>query len=58
MGDLNQFKRSKERITEVLSHLLHKNSKDEKTSMFIADLQNSINKLESKMEEYKRQKAS
>ncbi|WP_295671224.1 hypothetical protein [uncultured Mucilaginibacter sp.] len=58
MGDLNQFKRSKERIKEVLSHLVHKNIKDEKTSMFIADLRNSINKLESKMEEFKRQKAS
>jgi len=58
MGDLNQFKRSKERITEVLAHLMHKNVKDEKTSMFIEDLQNSISKLENKMEEFKRQKAS
>jgi len=57
MGDLNQFQRSKERITEVLSNLMHKSIKDERTSMFIEDLQKSINKLENKMEEYKRQKA-
>ncbi|HWZ04496.1 MAG TPA: hypothetical protein VNX40_12855 [Mucilaginibacter sp.] len=56
MGDLNQFKRSKERITEVLAHLMHKNIKDDKTSMYIEDLQNSIRKLESKMEEFKQQK--
>jgi len=57
MGDLNQFKRSKERITEVLAHLMHKKAKDEKTSVFIADLQNSIDKLENKMAEFKRQKS-
>jgi hypothetical protein len=58
MGDLNQFKRSKERIKEVLAQLVHKNVKDEQTSVFIADLQSSIHKLETKIEEFRRQKAS
>jgi len=52
MGDLNQFKRSKARIVEILTYLMHKTIKDEQTDLFIADLQESIKTLDLKMEEF------
>ena len=52
MGDFNQFKRSKDRIVEILACLKHKTVKDEETDLFIADLQESIKTLDLKMEEF------
>jgi hypothetical protein len=52
MGDLHQFKRSKDRITEILAGLVHKNTKDEKTNLMIEDLQKSIEILDVKIEEW------
>ncbi|MDF2434185.1 MAG: hypothetical protein JWP44_3816 [Mucilaginibacter sp.] len=54
MADLNKFIRSKERITELLSNLLHKNTKDENIHLHINDLQNSIRIIDDKMEEFKK----
>ncbi|MDB5008541.1 MAG: hypothetical protein JWQ84_3276 [Mucilaginibacter sp.] len=54
MADLNKFIRSKERITELLNHLVRKNTKDENMHLHINDLQNSIRIIDDKMEEFKK----
>jgi hypothetical protein len=52
MADLNQFKRSKERIRELL-HLMHKKNADEKTTSYIKALEISMETLDLKIEEFK-----
>jgi hypothetical protein len=58
MADLNKFIRSKERIKELLSHLNYPSNKDEKTDMYIDDLQKSIKIIEHKMEELKKKESA
>jgi len=53
MADLNQFQRSKDRITEILNYLLAENPADERTHSFIRDLETSIKILDDKIEEFK-----
>jgi hypothetical protein len=54
MADLNKFKRSKDRITEILNYLLNKTADDEKTDLYINDLQRSLQIIDHKMEEFER----
>ena len=54
MADLNKFKRSKERITEILS--TYKNVKDDKTSQYITNLQKSLQIIDIKIEEFQQKK--
>jgi len=53
MSDLNQFQRSKDRLTEILSQLTHKNVTDPHTVSYIKVIETSISQLERKMEEFK-----
>jgi len=54
MADLNKFQRSKDRITEILNYLMNKTADDEKTDLFITDLQKSLQIIDHKMEEFER----
>jgi len=54
MADLNKFHRSKERITELLSQLNQRHTKDEEIETYIADLQKSINIIDHKMQEFQK----
>jgi len=51
VADLNQFKRSKERLTEIL-YLTVEKAADEQTDSFILLLEMSIKKLDNKIEEF------
>jgi hypothetical protein len=53
MADLNKFHRSRERLIEILNHLMDKTFEDERTAVFINDLQKSIRILDHKLEEFK-----
>ena len=55
MADLNKFQRSKERITEVLNYLMMSGDEDHATNPFVSTLQQSIQIIDSKMEELKNQ---
>jgi hypothetical protein len=54
MADLNKFHRSRERLIEILNNLMDKTFEDERTAVFINDLQKSIRILDHKLEEFKR----
>jgi len=54
MADLNKFQRSKDRITEILNYLMNKTADDEKTDLFITDLQKSLQIIDHKMDEFER----
>ena len=53
MADLNKFHRSKERITEILNYLMLSDGDDYKTNPFINTLEQSIQIIDSKIEELK-----
>lgn len=53
MADLNKFHRSKERITEILNYLMLSDSDDHKTNRFVNTLEQSIQIIDSKIEELK-----
>jgi len=52
MADLNQFIRSKDRLTEILFCLNPKEGDDEKKDSYVAMLEMSIRKLDNKIEEF------
>jgi hypothetical protein len=52
MADLNKIKRSKERLTEVLNHLLCRPANDERTTRFINELKNAIQIIDRKIEDF------
>ena len=59
MADLNKFQRSKERITEVLNYLMMSGDEDHHaTNPFVSTLQQSIQIIDSKMEELKNQQVA
>jgi hypothetical protein len=55
MADLNKFQRSKERITEILNYLMMSGDEDHTANPFVSRLQQSIQIIDSKMEELKNQ---
>jgi hypothetical protein len=52
MADINQFLRSKDRLTEIYYYLMTKSNVDEQTGSYIMILENSIKTLERKIEEF------
>jgi hypothetical protein len=52
MADINQFLRSKDRLTEIYYYLMTKTNVDEQTGSYIMILENSIKTLERKIEEF------
>ena len=58
MADLNKVYRSKQRLIEILHHLMGKDANDEATNIAIRGLQNSIRILDDKVEEFMRDKAA
>jgi hypothetical protein len=52
MADINQFLRSKDRLTEIYYYLMTKSNVDEQTGSYILILENSIKTLERKIEEF------
>ena len=54
MADINKFQRSKDRIKEVINFLLNTSVKDEETKVFINNLQQSLQVIDHKMDEFKR----
>jgi len=52
MADLNKIERSKERLTEVLNHLLCRPANDERTTRFINELKNAIQIIDRKIEDF------
>jgi hypothetical protein len=56
MADINKFYRSKERIAEVLNYLLCTTTPNERTNLFIQELQKSISIIESKIEEFEKKR--
>lgn len=54
MADLNKFQRSKERINEVLNYLMHTNNCDQLNSQYVKTLQQSIEVIDEKMEQFKK----
>ncbi len=52
MADINQFLRSKDRLTEIYYYLMTKTNVDEQTGSYIMILENSIKTLEKKIEEF------
>ena len=53
MAELNKFQRSKDRIKEILNHLVNNSSDDEATNSFIDNLKQSIEILDNKMDEFR-----
>jgi len=58
MADFNKFQRSKERIAELLGHLNHRQTADEKVDKYIRSLQQSIKIIDDKMEEFQKKTTS
>ena len=56
MADLNQFLRSKDRLTEILFCLNFKNTPDEKTVSYIEIIQTSIKTIDLKIAEFQNQR--
>lgn len=54
MADLNKFQRSKDQIIEMLNYLMSKTAGDETANSFVNVLEQSVKKLDLKMEDYKR----
>jgi hypothetical protein len=52
MAELNQFKRSKDRLNEILYYLTTKREVDEQTDSYIRIIQTSIKTLDIKIEEF------
>ncbi|WP_259066838.1 hypothetical protein HDF24_21160 [Mucilaginibacter sp. X4EP1] len=52
MADLNKFIRTKDKLTETLKNLMHINTQDERTDMYISHLQKSINIIDDKIAEF------
>jgi hypothetical protein len=52
MADINQFLRSKDRLTEIYYYLMTKSNVDEQTGSYITILEKSIKTLEKKIEEF------
>jgi hypothetical protein len=53
MADLNKIQRSKDRLVEVLHYLMYRSADDERTNMFINDLEKSIKIIDNKIEDFK-----
>ena len=56
MAELNQFQRSKDRLTEILYFLRDKNDADEQTNSYIMIIENAINTIDRKIQEFKLQR--
>ena len=56
MAELNQFQRSKDRLTEILYFLMSKNDADEQTSSYIMIIENAIKTIDRKIQEFKLQR--
>ena len=54
MADINKFYRSKERIAEVLNYLLCTATPNERTNIFINELQKSIKIIDCKIEAFEK----
>jgi len=53
MAELNQFQRSKDRLTEILYFLRDKNGADEQTNSYIMIIENAIRTIDHKIQEFK-----
>lgn len=53
MADINQYKRSKDRLTELLNHLILNGANDPQTIQYVKMLERSIETLELKQVESK-----
>jgi hypothetical protein len=53
MAELNQFQRSKDRLTEILYNLMCKSTIDEETSSYMRVIEVSIQTLDHKIEEFR-----
>jgi hypothetical protein len=51
MADLNQFRRSKDRLAEIHCYLMTKQNPDEQTHSYIRTIELSIKTLDQKIEE-------
>ncbi len=53
MADLNKFLRSKDRIAEILNYLMMTDGNDKEANPYISTLEQSLQLLDSKIEELK-----